>query len=84
MEAGAVEGAEAPGRGRNALMRPSNCRRPAAGDPASSGRDTDRFNHIPKTAPNKSEARATRMGRDMKVFIDEGKDEFQRWGCRQT
>jgi hypothetical protein len=24
------------------------------------------------------------MGRDMKVFIDKGKDEFQRWGCRQT
>ena len=79
MEAGAVEGAEAPGRGRNALIRPSNCRSPAAGDPASSERDTDRFSHIPKTAPTNSAVSATRTGRGMKVFIDEGKDEFQRW-----
>ena len=69
MEAGAVEGAEAPVRDRNALIRSSNCRRPAAGDPTSSGRDTDRFNHIPKTAPTKSEARAIVMGRIREVFI---------------
>ena len=69
MEAGAVEGAEAPDRDRNALIRPSHCRRPAAGDPASSGRDTDRFNHIPKKAPTTSEARAIVMGRIREVFI---------------
>ena len=69
MEVGAVEGGEAPGRGRNALMRPSNCRSPAAGDPATSERDTDRFSHIPKTAPTNSEARAIVMGRIREGFI---------------
>lgn len=69
MEAGAVEGAEAPDRDRNALIRPSNCRRPAAGDPASSERDTDRFNHIPKATPTNSEARATVIGRIREGFI---------------
>jgi hypothetical protein len=69
MEAGAVEGAEAPGRGRNALMRPSNCRSPAAGDPATSERDTDRFSHIPKTAPTNSAVSAIVMGRIRESFI---------------
>lgn len=69
MEAGAVEGAEAPDRDRNALIRPSNCRRPAAGDPASSGRDTDRFSQTPKTAPTNSETRAIVMGRIREGFI---------------
>ena len=69
MEAGAVEGAEAPDRDRNALIRPSNCRSPAAGDPTSSGRDTDRFSHIPKTAPTNSEAKAIVMGRIREGFM---------------
>jgi hypothetical protein len=50
-------------------MRPSNCRSPAAGDPATSERDTDRFSHIPKTAPTNSEARAISMGRIREGFI---------------
>jgi hypothetical protein len=58
MEAGAVNGAEAPDRDRHALIRPSNCRRPTAGDPASSRRNTDRFSHILKTAPTNSAASA--------------------------
>jgi hypothetical protein len=69
MEAGAVEGAEAPDRDRNALMRPSNCRSPAAGDPASSERDTDRFSHILRTPPIKSEARAIVTTRIREGFI---------------
>jgi hypothetical protein len=69
MEAGALEGAEAPDCDRNALIRSSNCRSPAAGEPASSERDTGRFNHIPKTPPIKSEARAIVMGRIREVFI---------------
>ena len=69
MEAGAVEGAEALDRDRNALIRPSNCRSPAAGDPASSERDTDRFSHIPKTAPTNSAVSAIVMGRIRESFI---------------
>jgi hypothetical protein len=69
MEAGAVEGAEAPGRDRKPLIRSSNCRRPAAGDPATSERDTDRFSHIPKTAPTNSAVSAIVMGRIRESFI---------------
>ena len=69
MEVGAVEGGEAPDRDRNALIRPSNCRSPAAGDPATSERDTDRFSHIPRTAPTNSAASATSIGRIKEVFI---------------
>ena len=69
MEVGAVEGGEAPDRDRNALIRPSNCRSPAAGDPATSERDTDRFSHIPKTAPTNSAVSAIVMGRIRESFI---------------
>jgi hypothetical protein len=69
MEAGALEGTEAPDCDRNALIRPSNCRSPATGDPAPPSRDTGRFSQTPKTAPNKSEARAIVIGRIRDGFI---------------
>ena len=69
MDVGALALAEVPGRDRNASIRPSSCRSPAAGDPASSGRDTDRFSQAPKTPPIKSETKAIVMGRIREGFI---------------
>ena len=69
MDVGALEGAEAPSRGRNASIRPSNCRSPAAGDPDPPSCDTGRFSQAPKTPPIKSEARAIVTGRIREGFI---------------
>jgi hypothetical protein len=69
MDVGALALAEAPGRDRNASIRPSSCRSPAAGDPAPPSRDTGRFNQIPKTAPTNSAVSAIVMGRIREGFI---------------